>query len=504
MTPTNTQQSKKVFRIDLNNSNLPYLVVTGIFIISRIIFAIVGVSYDSNYSTDAWQAIDPAMLLSQPFESIWYLHTQPPILNALIGAILHISPNHLGQICHSVFFIGGCGMSLALCALLQRIGASPIFAIIITSLFIISPSSILYENYLFYTHPTTVILCVAAYFLYKFIETKRTLWGLCFFFLCSLGVLTRSLLHVGWFAIIILLLLICARPIGIRKILLTSLIPFLICFGWYAKNAAIFGSFTASTWMGLNATHATVNLLTPEERSSLIADGTLSPLANVLPPFRAFNEYPPEYATPAQMSTLSLPNAALLQQPFKSDGTPNYHYAGYIPISRQYWENSKNLIRAKPFFYMKQTTKSMGIFLLPSSRYFFLDNNREKIEPYTTIYSAVILGSRTDNFTTSNRSPFMLCWWYIISLVFSSLWWIARLITTRFNLILNMQSARTVMLLYAIFTIVYVFTVSSLIEHVENLRFSYMVSPLVIIVLSATYYNIKSKGLNSVFKRNRH
>ncbi len=457
-----------------------------VYVLSRIIFALAGVRFDARYIEHAWQAIDPVMLMAQPFKSLWYLHAQPPAFNALIGIVLHLAPGHCNGILHAVFLVAGCAMSLAICALIRASGASSCFSVLLTSLFVVGPASILYENFLWYEHLTVAVLVISAYLLYKFVETNRYSWGIGFFTVCALAVMTRSLLHLIWLVGIVGFV-VAARPGMAKKTLISAALPFLLCLGWYVKNEVIFGEFTSSTWMGFNATACTVNLLDPGEREKLVAEGLLSPLANALPPFQPISRYPAEYVDAAKAFAETMPRIALLQEPTQSNGSPNYHYAGYILLSKLYWADSVRLVRLKPWFCFKQCLKAAGLFLLPSARSPFLADNRAKIGLYEDAYTAFFLGGipqeMTDNLT--GRSLKLICWTYVVGLLLAAGWWIRQGIRNGVG-VLWPRSPRAVMLVYVAVTILYIFTVSTLMEHNENQRYSYLVSPLVLIFLSAT------------------
>ncbi len=484
----------------------PLTITVVIFLVSRLLFYSAGIQFDASYVHSAWQAIDPVMLQKSPFESLWYLHSQPPALNVLVCAALHISTQHYVAILQVIFFLSGCGMSLVICVLLRMFGWSDWFAVAITSLFIISPASILYENYLFYEHLIAVLLCFGTLFLAKFMRTQRYGWGLLFFGVCSLTVLTRSMFHIIWFAAIV------AGLMGIthsgswrKKVALSAAIPFLASLGWHVKNAAIFGVFTSSTWLGFNLTRITVGKLEAAEREQLIADGTLTQVA-AIPPFMPLSAYPDEIAAPIRAQVRIFPAADILRDESKSDGSPNFHYAGYITLARQYQENAFRLIMRKPGFYAKQVVNTSGIFFLPSSNYFLLEKNRTAISAYTTWFYLIALGGLPDEWASGlpAEKQLRICWWYVAGLFGAAGWWLTRLFRKK-NPAGLWGGGRGAALLFAVFTIGYVFIISSLLEYGENNRFSFMIAPLALIVISATISDIKKDGrftalLSRIFK----
>ena len=52
----------------------------------------------------------------------------------------------------------------------------------------------------------------------------------------------------------------------------SAAIPFLVVVGWYLKNLIVFGSFAASTWMGMSMWKGATWNLSRQERLDLVAE----------------------------------------------------------------------------------------------------------------------------------------------------------------------------------------------------------------------------------------
>ena len=68
----------------------PILYIVIVFIVSRTIYLFIGVRYEVELGL--CQYIDPLLLRNNLFQSIYYLHSQPPLFNLFIGLILKLFP----------------------------------------------------------------------------------------------------------------------------------------------------------------------------------------------------------------------------------------------------------------------------------------------------------------------------------------------------------------------------------------------------------------------------
>lgn len=248
-------------------------------------------------------------------------------------------------------------------------------------------------------------------------------------------------------------------------------------------------------------TRITVDKLSDSERGQLIANGTLTQVA-VIPPFTPLADYPDEVKSPLREEIEKFPEADILRHELKSDRSPNFHYAGYIALSQMYKENAFRLIKQKPVFYIKQILNSSGIFFLSSANYFVFEKNRNTIKNYNNYFTLVLLGGLPDEWVAGlpAEKQLRICWWYVISLMCVCVWWAVQLFRRKL-VVRSWSSERGVIMLFATFTIGYVFITSSLLEYGENNRFSYMIAPLVLIVVCQTIVSIRSNFLPVAFLR---
>ena len=178
----------------------PLAAVLSGYLLSRVIFiCVVGIEYDASPLGWFWQYIDPKLLLEDPWRSLYYHHAQPPLFNVYLASVLRFS---LGDP-NSLFWASYLGLGLVLhgsiYAVLSALGVRLWLAVAAPIAFALSPASILYENWLFYTYPLAALLIATALSLHRLASRgfkKRD--ALLFFSLLATAALTRSLFHLAW------------------------------------------------------------------------------------------------------------------------------------------------------------------------------------------------------------------------------------------------------------------------------------------------------------------
>jgi hypothetical protein len=430
----------------------------------------------------AYQIVDPVLLKTRLFESVLYLHSQPPLFNTFLGCVLKLFPNHFAFAFNVIYFCLGLVLAVSLLELMFRLGVSTTVATILTVLFIIGPSCILYENWLFYTYPLTAGLCVSGLLLHTSVTSGRTRHAIMFFAILAILVLTRSLFHFLWFVLIALTWFIGDRQRR-RTILLACLVPFLAVFVLYAKNLYLFGTFTSSSWFGMNLARMTTSFLPDEERALLVEKGTLSRLALLLP-FRDCSQYR------SYVSEMKKTNVLVLDQEVKSTGGTNFNNSLYVEVSRLYGNDAARVMIIRPQAYLMALFRAYYIYVLPANLNKFLDANDEKIWDLDRAYDLLLCRVLHDGIDDVIRAeinghyatlflnlPILL----LLGLPYLWFYGLRRIIKGR----AGAASHRTtiVTLLYIWLNITYVTVVGNCLEVGENNRFRFMLDPFYLAIL---------------------
>jgi hypothetical protein len=455
------------------------LFVFGCFAAARIMYALLGVSFDASTFPHYLQFIDADLLKTRLLESLWYLHSGPPMLNLVVGLGYKIFGIHANSFFSVLFHALGVSIALCVYMLTLRLSSSRSAAGIVTAVLVFSPAFVLYENWLMYTFPTVALLTASALLLHQYVQSRRTSWCVAFFSTLAALLLTRSVFHVAWLVLTIGLLaaLFWERR---RQVLLAATLPLLVVLFWYGKNYYLFGTFSSSTLLGLGLTNITTLVVPRTDLGPLVEQGKLSPFALV-------SRYEQRDALFTSQPYLPLSGIPVLDQVKKADGSYNYNNQQMIRIDRIYTHDALEVIRTFPASYVLGLYISNRLFFSPPSmNAYFSVANRNAALPVERIYNPVIYGARPR--PLSMQQPhFGLPSRYVLevntSLAMFVSWWVllgyayvqARrgVLSRKANL-----DARSVVMGFFVLTASYLYVVGTGFELAENYRYRYDIEPL--------------------------
>ena len=124
------------------------LAIVLLFIVSRVIFTLKGGTFLATPLFFAKQYLDPLLLENDLLKSLLYFHSQPPLFNFFLGAILKVSP--IPAISYEILFkTAGILIPLLFYGILTSLGISSLVSLMATIIFMLNPTLILYENLLY-------------------------------------------------------------------------------------------------------------------------------------------------------------------------------------------------------------------------------------------------------------------------------------------------------------------------------------------------------------------
>jgi hypothetical protein len=462
------------------------MVVVGAFLLSRGAAYIAGVRFDASPLDYFLQFLDVRLLEHDLLRSLWYLHSQPPLFNLLLGLALKATHGEPGTVLAALWLLFGLALTAMLYRLQRRLGVRPALAAGATIIFTAGPPAILYENWLFYTYPETLLLLAGAYFLHRYLSRERVLDGALFSASLACLVLMRSLFHPAW------LLAAAAIPVIIlprRRRTLALLAPaVLLVLGWYGKNAALFGSFSGSSWLGLSVAKMTTFQLSEADRRQMIGRGEISGTALVTP-------YSDLRSLPYDSLLGSSPATGIpaLDEVTRPSGASNYNHHAVPAISAAYMHDAVYVGLHHPATLLKGSATAYYYYLFPSSIYWFLDGNRTRIGGYDRIYNAIVLGqvlyheppggAASKREMTARRvlkvSP-------VIFIGVPATIIAGMLLSIRLGRSRRLRSPLGGTLLYLVGTVLWVTVIGNALEINENYRFRFTVDPLLITLATTT------------------
>lgn len=332
--------------------SLPLLSLLALFGISRALASHLGLRFRAADWPDFWHAIEPELFETRFLESVFYLHAQPPLFNLVLGTV-HVAA---GPALPEWFALGyraiGLALAVTLFCLARELGAGRWTASLAATLFALSPASLLFENYLFYTYPVALLVALVALGLARCARRGRTvdfLWCAC---AAGALVLTRSLFHPIWLLCVLGWAAVLAHRHGRlnRRTLALLSLPLMACLLVVLKNAWVVGHPGLSTWRGMNLARATIDRLPEDKLKALVDAGTVSSFSTV-GPFQPLEAY--------DLKTVDR-GVPLLDRPRKKTGAINFHHAGYIRVARKLESDAFAVMAAHPLTYIAGVGRSLG------------------------------------------------------------------------------------------------------------------------------------------------
>lgn len=471
----------------MTRDRLPLLAVLVGFGLSRLAYHALGVRFDASPLLGFWQYIDPQLLRTDLLESLWFLHSQPPLFNVYLGAVLKLAGAEHELVFAAAWLLVGAGLATALFLLIARLGAPAWVAAGLAIAFSVSPAAILFENWLYAEHLVAACLVLAALLLHRFIAAGRTRDAAAAFAVLAAVALMRPIFHLAW--LLLIAGLVWAMSAGRRRQVLTAAAaPLLVCTAVYAKNAIQFDSFGATTCAGINAARMTTMQLDPAVVGAMIRRGELSRFARYSP-------FGLPIDTPEVFRDEPRRGVALLDRPLKSTRAPNLDHAAYLDICDRYLEDAVTVLRKHPGAFARGWRMGTFVFWRPPDQYgFFTRANREAVRPLDRVYGvfaygqprpatdveALALAPRGDP-AVSKRAPevgWLTALAYLVA-VAGGLVVLARQRAARAP-----PPAFAVVTAFVLLNVAWVAVVGTAFESGENNRFRFLVDPLVLALLA--------------------
>jgi hypothetical protein len=337
-----------------------------------LIFTIfpLGLTYSLHLNTlssvldNHWQILDLKLLLQDPVNSLLQLHSQPPLLNAIIWG-LSLGTNDI----YNNFILLNC-IAIAVIAMIifdisRHYLSSNRIALLIAILYTVSPPTLLNISYPFY--PVLNSLGFAL-IVYSFFILKNSSSLSLTMFACAIAYLYLLRSSFTLPSAILLTVIYCyfARKYVPKKtIFLTFLFTFIVILAVPIKNWLMYGFFGTSSWYPTNIGMA------------FDAKMALGPWPSVADIKKTFPEL-------VCTQSFGLVDTLLT----KSNGEPNYNSCLYFAYAKSQIPNiidSFNLVT-----YLMNVKGHMGSYFDTPDGYYFL-SNRDAIKNYTFVFNIVHL-----------------------------------------------------------------------------------------------------------------
>jgi hypothetical protein len=465
-----------------------YAIVVGLFAAARVLYGLLGLDFDPSPFPGYMQFIDAALLRTRLLESLWYYHAHPPLLNLLVGIGIKAFGEDMDVFVALCFHVLGLVAALAVYALTLRLTQARAAAAIAAALLVFSPSFVLYENWLMYSFPAAALLAVAGLLLHQYVATRRTRSALAFFTVLAALLLTRSIFHLGWMVLVVVLLALVMRRQW-RQVVLAAALPVLVVALWYGKNYYYFGSFSASTIMGLGLSNITTLVVPRAELAPLVEQGRLSKYA-------LLSRYDDTYLL-FWLETPRRTGVPVLDEVMKTDGDYNYNNLQLVDVNRQLAADAIEVARTFPASYVLGLIRSNRLFFSPSNmNRYFSEANRRAVRPMEQVFNPLLYGvdaqpryMEQPHFGFTGRIkievhtsvPLIVAWCLLLGYGY---------LQARRGIMSTEQDRwpRAIAIGFIVLSAAYLYVVATAVELGENYRYRFLIEPLfmVLAVTAAT------------------
>ncbi len=447
------------------------------FLLVHAFYYLLGLQFNRNTLYEVMHFLDPLLLRTRLLESVFFLHIQPPLMNFFTGLILKITPESPWGF-QGIFLLLGLLLYECTFLLQLRIGVRKPLAATLSFLFMASPSFMLWEHFLLYTLPCAALLALATLMLFDVLEhdspVALTIFFIALFLVCGM----RSMFHLGYFILAFLLLLVL-RPRLRRPIFYTGLLPLLLLFSFYAKNAVIFGEFNTCTFVEKNLWIMTVGNMNGAEKVRSVEEKKLTPYA-LVNRWASLDAYPPHFKEVPD----HFQNIPALSETHKSTGAVNYNHYGNIELCNIYGQDAKYVLRHYPKSYLLACLQSAYRYFKSSSDLPVSPGNKEKIQPLIRFYDHVFYGklpfSLPENSRLMQLDAEPPCLFILLGLPLLFLYTLFRSIypSTRYPL----TSPQRLVLMFILFNIFMVATLGCALDFLETSRYRFMTDATIVVL----------------------
>jgi 4-amino-4-deoxy-L-arabinose transferase-like glycosyltransferase len=407
-----------------------------------------------------WQTIPAHLLREKLWESLFYLHYQPPFFN-IYGALFHnlfpADPLHAMQIGN--IFLGSAIVGMVFLTVRLR-AKLPILALLAGLIVALDPGLFLFEAYILYDVLTTFWLVAGVYFFSKYRQQQRLRYATLFFLFVNLLVLTRSAYHLLIIPVAILAAGLATER-NRQKVVVAGLLISLLSTGWYAKNFAVFGFFGSSSWRGMSLWKVASFDYSEAQLNELVSQGIIDSLVveqAAFSPAASYETYGFDYTSDIEL--------------LRQDDRRNINM---IAVDRIYEANALRLIAREPERYLRSVWRGYQVYALPSALFRHHRLNAEKIRLHAAISSELFQGNVLQRYTSLQ---FGSIFWPGIPLVLLAYggYLVNRIRNSRQRILLMLASESVE--LWIVFLVAYTTLVSVVFEIGENNRLRFYIEYL--------------------------
>lgn len=326
-----------------------------------------------------YQLLDSNELKNHPFNSLLYLHSQPPGFNALFALILNLS-DFTGireEVFVKILFLaGGLIGAVLLFNVIRRVSDSTVLASLSVLALLSNPAYHVHAGMFFYPFILHFLFLILIWLVASYLGRESTMSLFLIVLLIALITNIRTLFHPVW-AVGLFIIVIYGKmwisAIRDRKELqgfgLAFLSLLLLLSAWPLKNYLVFGQFTYSSWSGYSLSRALPVKNEFLEKYVYGAAGVVS---------EEVEDYLEKFRPVFKGDSLDVISA-----PRKSDGSLNWNHIVFVMTNRNLRKRA-----------LEWRLNNIRPYLQRTVFYYFIWTRPSYIHPY----EGYIIGPKTDGY----------------------------------------------------------------------------------------------------------
>jgi hypothetical protein len=298
--------------------------------------------------------LDRELLLHDLTRSLWYLHSQPPLFNALVAGILRM-PGDFARNYQYFNWLIALALYVGTFGLMQRFGVTPSIAAACVIAFMLLPNALWHERAVYYGLPLAFLLLVAARSWDRAMRSGSVAALAVACVAIVLLPLTRAFFTPLWCAGMLaagIVVFSRMHPALRAKAIAAAVIPFAFVAAFQLKQFVLFHQMLGSSWFGCNLAAMTASM--SGDKTAALAAGKVSPLVEV---YR--NAPPSDFLRYFNVARTGVP---ALDELVKTTGQPNFNHIVYVDVGRVYLSDTRYLILHHPLKYLLNVANSAYIF----------------------------------------------------------------------------------------------------------------------------------------------
>ena len=224
-----------------DNYDRNYIYIILIFILSRIIYIFFfNITFDSWTIESYWQFMPLDLIKYDLFNSLTYNFAQPPLLNLMLGLLVKFSANFEFYL-QLIYLAAGLASFLFFYKILSKIKINKTISFVLTSILMVLPTTILYENHFYKDYLTMCFLILCLNFSIDVFSRGKTLDYIYFSIFLVLLALLRETFHIFWIYLFLAFEYLTNKKI--KKTLIIFVIINIFVLPFYLKNYFLFNHF---------------------------------------------------------------------------------------------------------------------------------------------------------------------------------------------------------------------------------------------------------------------